>query len=183
MTMERTAAAGAAPSTTTDTRLIVVSQEPLNAETPLAEQIGLVTPSPLFYVRTNFAIPHLDAATWRLTITGEVERTVQLTYDEVRALPSRSLLVTLECAGNGRSFLRPAVSGEAWCYGAVGTAEWTGVPLAAVLERAGLRPGTREIVIQGADQGHVAGRAGPIPFARGLDGYVEEREWEPGRRY
>jgi DMSO/TMAO reductase YedYZ molybdopterin-dependent catalytic subunit len=151
-----------------DPRLIVVKQEPFNAEAPLAEQIGLLTPTPLHYVRTHFGIPRLSAREWRLALEGQVERPYQLTYDALRALPSRSLLVTLECAGNGRSGLHPPAEGEPWQYGAVSTAEWTGVPLAALLEAAGPTSRAREILIEGADRGTVATREGAIPFARSL---------------
>src|SRR5918911_4787486 len=64
-----------------DPRLVVVKQEPFNAEAPLAEQIGLLTPTPLHYVRTNFGIPHLSAQAWRLALDGEIERPYQVTYD------------------------------------------------------------------------------------------------------
>ena len=65
----------------------------------------------------------------------------------------RTVTVTLECAGNSRSFLTPKVEGVAWELGAVSTAQWTGVPLRAVLERAGLQAGAREAVLCGADRG------------------------------
>jgi DMSO/TMAO reductase YedYZ molybdopterin-dependent catalytic subunit len=169
MTTARPSTATATPgSDAIDPRLVVVTQEPFNAEAPLAEQIGLLTPTPLHYVRTNFGIPRLSAGDWRLALAGEVVRPYQLTYDELRALPSRSLLVTLECAGNGRSGLQPPASGEPWQYGAVSMAEWTGVPLATLLEAAGLTSRAREILIEGADRGTVATREGPIPFARSL---------------
>lgn len=151
-----------------DPRLVVVKRDPFNAETPLAQQPGLITPIPLFYVRSTFAIPRLDASAWRLSVEGQVARPHQLTYGELHALPSRSLLVTLECAGNGRSALRPPAEGEPWQYGAVGTAEWTGVPLGAVLEAVGLADRTQEILVEGADRGIVAAHPGPIPFARSL---------------
>ena len=151
-----------------DPRLVVVKSEPLNAEAPLTEQIGLITPTPLFYVRCNFPIPRVTVADWRLRIEGEVERPYELTYEELRSLRSRSVLVTLECAGNGRSGLQPPASGEQWQYGAVSTAEWTGVPLATVLEAAGLTGRAREIVIEGADRGTVETGEGEISFARGL---------------
>jgi DMSO/TMAO reductase YedYZ molybdopterin-dependent catalytic subunit len=156
------AMSAAMPSTSTaasgsdaiDPRLVVVTREPFNAEAPLAEQIGLLTPTPLHYMRTNVGIPRrLSAQDWRLALEGEVERPYHLTYDELRTLPSRSLLVTLECAGNGRSGLQPPAQGEPWQYGAVSTAEWTGVPLATLLEAAGPTSRARE---------------GPIPFARSL---------------
>jgi DMSO/TMAO reductase YedYZ molybdopterin-dependent catalytic subunit len=113
MSTARTSTSTAAPGIDAiDPRLVVVRQDPLNAEAPLAEQIGVLTPTPLHYVRTNFSIPHLSTQDWRLALEGEVERPYQLTYDELRALPSRSLLVTLECAGNGRSGLHPPAQGE-----------------------------------------------------------------------
>jgi sulfite oxidase len=152
----------------TDPRLVVVEREPFNAECPLAEQTALITPVPLFYVRSNFAVPRLNAATWHLSMEGELARPVQLSYEELRAWPSRSLLVTLECAGNGRSALHPPTEGEPWGYGAVSTAEWSGVSLAAVLEASGLTDRAQEILVEGADRGMVATHPGPIPFARSL---------------
>lgn len=95
-----------------DPRLQVVSVTPFNAETRLADQQGMITPAAEFYVRNHFAVPRLDARDWRLVIEGEVQRPATLTYDKLRALPSRTLLVTLECAGNGRSALRPRIEGE-----------------------------------------------------------------------
>src|SRR5258708_22374522 len=149
--------------------LVVLRQEPFNAETPLAEQLGLVTPNPIFYVRSHFPIPHVAVATWRLTVGGDVERPIQLTFDDLRLLPTRSILVTLECAGNGRRFLHPAVAGEQWGNGAVSTAEWTGVPLGEVLTKAGLTDRVRDVVIAGADEGNVPDIAQKIPFARRLE--------------
>lgn len=151
-----------------DARLIVVKSEPFNAEAPLSRQPGMITPSHLHYVRSNFSIPRLSAANWQLTVEGEVRRPTQITCGRLRSLPSRSLLVTLECAGNGRSAFSPPASGEQWRYGAVSTAEWTGVPLAAILDAVALSGRAREIVIEGADRGAVPGSAGPIPFARSV---------------
>lgn len=171
MSSESTSNSEAASSTTPediDPRLVLVRREPLNCETPLTEQIGLITPNHLFYIRTNFPIPRIAAPDWRLTIEGEVERPAQLTYEDLRSLPSRSLLVTLECAGNGRSYLDPKADGEQWQYGAVSTAEWTGVPLGTVLAAAGLTARAREVVIEGADGGKVANVGHPISFARSL---------------
>jgi DMSO/TMAO reductase YedYZ molybdopterin-dependent catalytic subunit len=81
---------------------------------------------------------------------------------------SASLIVTLECAGNGRAGLEPPTPGEQWDLGAVSTAEWTGVPLAEVLEHAGLTPDAREIVFRGADRGSAGETADPVRFERSL---------------
>ncbi|MFN2520813.1 MAG: sulfite oxidase [Candidatus Limnocylindria bacterium] len=146
-----------------DSDLLVVSAEPFNAETRLERQVGLVTPVPRHYVRDHFALP---APPDRLEVDGLVDRPSTLTWAQLRALPERSLFVTLECAGNGRSYLEPPVPGEQWGIGAVGTAEWTGVPLAAVMERAGVSPEATEVRFTGADRGTVAGRE--IAFERSL---------------
>ena len=61
--------------------------------------------------------------------------------------------VTLECAGNGRSLLAPRPRNQPWGLEAVSTAEWTGVPLRAILDAAGLEPEAVELVFTGADEG------------------------------
>jgi DMSO/TMAO reductase YedYZ molybdopterin-dependent catalytic subunit len=83
-------------------------------------------------------------------------------------MPSQTLIVTLECAGNGRTLFHPPIEGEKWNLGAVSTAEWTGVPLAEVLDRAGVLPGAREVLFRGADGGTLPGHSGPIRFERSL---------------
>ncbi|MBI2773636.1 MAG: sulfite oxidase [Chloroflexi bacterium] len=137
-----------------DPRLIAVSDDPFNAETPLSQQVGVITPAPLHYVRSHFPIPRWD----RLVVDGLVEHPLSLGIEDVLAMPSRSLVVTLECAGNGRQFLDPPVAGEQWGLGAVGTAEWTGVELRHIVGLARLDPRATEIVFAGADHGVAAGR-------------------------
>jgi len=104
-------------------------------------------------VRNHFAVPKLDPKTWRLKLEGAVKSPLELSYDELVRMPSETRTVTLECAGNGRVLLVPKVDGAQWQFGAVGNAEWTGVPLAAVLERAGVDPKAVDIVLEGADAG------------------------------
>jgi DMSO/TMAO reductase YedYZ molybdopterin-dependent catalytic subunit len=151
-----------------DSRLLVVSEAPRNAETMLRQHTGVITPNAAFYVRNHFPVPEGTAAEWRLAVGGVVDAPVELTYEELRAAPSRTLLVTLECAGNGRVAMQPQAEGEPWGYGAASTAEWTGVPLRNVLESVGLSPETREIVVEGADRGYVAAADEVISYARSL---------------
>ncbi len=151
--------------------LIPREREPVNLEFPFAALDGVVTPDSLFYVRNHFPIPRIDSADWRLTISGEVDRNLVIGYDELRNLPSKTVMATLECAGNGRVFLVPKVSGTAWGQGAVSNAEWTGVPLSVLLAKAGIRAGAVDIVLEGADRGEVKAdpkSPGPIHFARSL---------------
>src|ERR1700704_4236900 len=95
----------------------------------------------------------LDRASYQLRIDGAVRRPFTLSYDELRSMPSETRIATLECAGNSRVFLVPQVQGAQWELGAVSNAQWTGVPLRALLERAGLSENACEIVLEGADRG------------------------------
>lgn len=149
--------------------LIVHRAHPLNAETPLSALTGqAVVSSDRFYIRNHFHIPDLDDATWRLRVTGLAERPLTLSLGQLRSMAAHTAVVTLECAGNGRSMLDPSVPGEPWGLGAAGTATWTGVPLTDVLEQAAPRAGIREVIFRGADHGHVDGRNGPVPFERSV---------------
>lgn len=168
MSPDQTPPRPAGTSPAPDPRLVIVSREPFNAELPLPEQLGVITPTALFYARNHFPVPQLRTEDWRLRVEGDVARPLQLTYEDVRAMPSRTLLATLECAGNGRVSFQPPAEGEPWQYGAASTAEWTGTPLRDVLQAAGLEAQAATIVIDGADQGHVAAAGGTIRFARSL---------------
>jgi DMSO/TMAO reductase YedYZ molybdopterin-dependent catalytic subunit len=112
-----------------------------------------VTPLGLHYVLVHYDIPTLDTASWRLEVGGHVERPLVLDMPALLAGPQVTRRVTLECAGNGRAHLQPRPVSQPWLDEAVGTAEWTGTPLAPLLERAGLRDGAVDVVFTGADHG------------------------------
>lgn len=133
--------------------LIVRESEPVNLESPFELLDGLLTPNHLFYVRNHFPVPRLDARTHQLTVSGAVRHPLTIEVEELRALRSEKRIATLECAGNSRVFLTPRVEGVQWLSGAVGTAEWTGVPLAALLDRAEINDRACEVVFEGADEG------------------------------
>ena len=152
-----------------DAGLVVHRAHPLNCETSIPALIGgVVMPNARFYVRNHFQIPTLDTATFRLTVGGLVDRPMSLSVADLRQMPSRTLVVTLECAGNGRTGFNPPVDGEKWDLGAVSTAEWTGVPLVEVLDRAGIQANAREVVFRGTDGGTVEGHKEAIRFERSL---------------
>jgi len=149
--------------------LVVHRAHPLNAETSIPALLGgVVMPNAHFYVRNHFQIPALDAASWTLDVGGQVERPARLSLRDLRNMRSTALVVTLECAGNGRSLLTPPAPGEQWRLGAVSTAEWTGVPLAEILDRVGPTASARDVLFRGADRGRVEGRPEPIRFERSL---------------
>src|SRR5690242_1651823 len=152
-----------------DAGMVVHRAHPLNCETSIPALIGgVVMPNARFYVRNHFQIPKVDPSTWRLNIVGLVKRPLSLSLQDLVKMPSQAQFVTLECAGNGRSLLSPRVNGEQWNLGAVSTAEWTGVPLAEVLDRAGVKGGAREVVFRGADSGKLDASSEPIRFERSL---------------
>src|SRR5437899_9978807 len=132
---------------------IVRSKDPLNLEMPFENLDGFITPTGSFYVRTHFPIPKIDRDAWWLHVEGEVEKPFAINYEELLKLESLTVPVTLECAGNKRNFLEPKVKGVQWGLGAVGTAEWTGVPLSLVLDRAGGKPGACDVILERADGG------------------------------
>jgi DMSO/TMAO reductase YedYZ molybdopterin-dependent catalytic subunit len=153
----------------TETGLVLRSADPLNCETPIAALMGgTVMPTAHFYVRNHFPVPDLDGARWRLKVGGLVQRPLRLGLRDLVNMPAHVQTVTLECAGNGRAFLAPRVGGEQWALGAVSTAEWMGVPLAEVLDRAGVKSGAREVVFRAADRAPDKRSRGASRFERSL---------------
>ncbi len=149
--------------------LLVHRAHPLNGETSVPDLAGgAVMPNGRFYLRNHFDIPRLDGESYRLSVGGLVERPLNLSMRDLHNLRAESLVVTLECAGNGRRDFDPTAPGEPWGLGAVSTAEWTGVPLIEVIERAGIRPGGTELTFRGADGGLIEGHDAPIRFERSL---------------
>jgi DMSO/TMAO reductase YedYZ molybdopterin-dependent catalytic subunit len=131
--------------------LIVHSARPQDLETPSRLLTSWITPNELFYVRSHFYTPTIGAETWTLRVDGEVESPLMLTMDALLRMPSKTMPVTLECAGNGRGNYDPPVAGVQWRKGAVGTARWTGVPLADVLTRVGVSRTATFLWLDGAD--------------------------------
>lgn len=143
-----------------------------NHSMPLEALQSDTTPPGLHYVLTHFDIPFIDAEHWHLQIGGAVQRSLELNLKALRRAPRISIPVTLECAGNGRSLLRPRPLSQPWQLEAVGTAVWTGVPLAYLLAQAGVEEDAVEVVFTGADSGIQGGVrhqfARSLPIAEAL---------------
>jgi DMSO/TMAO reductase YedYZ molybdopterin-dependent catalytic subunit len=151
--------------------MIVRAHEPRNLEFPLSELKDAIVPNDQFFVRSHFAVPEMDVKTWKLKVEGAVESPFELTYDELIKLKSSSLTATIECAGNGRVHLTPPVPGLQWGQGAVGNAEWGGITLALLLEKARVRKDAVEVVLEGTDTGQINSdpkSPGVINFARSV---------------
>jgi sulfite oxidase len=145
--------------------LIIRSASPADFETPvqLLDKAWL-TANDLYYVRSHLPTPNIELSTWRLTVDGEVNQSLNLTMNELHGFKEMDRTVTLECSGNGRAYADPPVAGVQWEKGAVGTARWTGVSLRDVLAKAQLKTRARHVILNGAD---VPNRAVP-DFVRSI---------------
>ncbi|WP_191874454.1 molybdopterin-dependent oxidoreductase [Streptomyces filipinensis] len=135
-----------------------------------------ITPPGLHYVLTHYDIPYVPhAGAWRLTVDGRVRSPLDLSLADLLSFPQVTTRVTLECAGNGRALLTPRPVSQPWLVEAVGTADWTGVPLRLLLAEAGADPAAVDVVFTGADHGVERGveqdyrRALPLAAADGDD--------------
>jgi sulfane dehydrogenase subunit SoxC len=133
------------------------------------------TPNDRFYVRSHGPTQKIDAASWTLRVEGPgVSRGLTLSYEDLLALPAVSVTRALKCAGNGRVYFGEQEGREAggtpWRLGAVGVAEWIGVPLRRLLEEAGLEPSAVEVMPEGLDEPRLAR---PLPREKALsDGTI-----------
>lgn len=151
--------------------MIIREKEPLNLEMPFCSLDSFITPVEHFYVRCHHPVPQINLDSWRLKIEGDVTHPFSLSYEDLLGMETRNLTTAMECAGNGRAFLEPQRNGAQWQAGAVGNAEWTGVPLATLLDRAGLRDSVCEIILEGADIGQIKEPprpAGNIHYSRSV---------------
>src|SRR5690606_7202173 len=154
--------------------LRVVQAEPLNAESPLRALAERVTPLESFFVRSNFAVPQIDAARWSLNVDGLVQRPRTIDLEELTSLGETTITSVMECAGNGRRLMSPVPGGTPWELGAVSTGVFTGVPLARLLELCEVDARAVEVVFRGADSGAVDGGRvvhfeRSLPLARAMD--------------
>jgi len=156
--------------------LIKLSYRPPNYETPVSYFASEITPNEAFFVRYHLAgIPEgIDAAKWKLRVAGEgVATPLELSLADLRSgFTAVELAAVCQCSGNRRGLSEPHVPGVQWGLGAMGNAIWTGARLKDVLNKAGIRPETVEIVVNGAD-GPVLDKTPDfvksIPIAKALD--------------
>ncbi len=124
-----------------------------NHSMPLEALRYAITPVGLHYLLIHFDIPAIDPAGYELAVGGHVGKALHLNLHQLQSRPAQTLAVTLECAGNGRARLSPRPLSQPWLGEAVGTAEWTGTPLAPILEEAGVMDGAVDVVFTGLDRG------------------------------
>lgn len=147
---------------------VILNREPLVAGVPLKSLDGGATPVEQFFVRNHFQMPTMDGAGWNLTVDGEVENALSLSYDDLTQMPSKELLVLLECAGNSRASVQPPIEGLLWDHSGVSSALWKGVTVRELLNRAGVKATGSEVLFEGADQGKEYGTSSETKFAMSL---------------
>ncbi|MFL5738246.1 MAG: sulfite oxidase [Actinomycetota bacterium] len=125
-----------------------------------------LTPVGLHYLLIHYDVPEVDVDAWRLRVDGGVGRSLELSLDDLRNRERRTVAVTMECAGNGRTLYDPRAISQPWLLDAVGTAEWTGTPLVPLLEEAGVDENATEVVFTGLDRGIEGGEV--QTYARSL---------------
>ena len=139
--------------------------------TPVLELEGLITPTELHYVVQHFDVPEVvSAVQWSMTIDGEVKNPLTIDYERLRRYPGRTVRTVMECSGSDATYFeyfkgegpKPSRTQERMILSAC---EWTGTPLAAVLNDAGLTDKGLYIRTEGWDVGvPVTAAPGTEPF-------------------
>jgi sulfane dehydrogenase subunit SoxC len=124
-----------------------------NSGMPLEALRWPLTPLGLHYLLSHYDIPTVDVDSWRLELVGRVARPSALSLQELKQRETVTVPVTMECAGNGRAGMTPRPVSQPWLGEAIGTAAWTGTPLAPLLREAGVSEQAEEVLFTGLDCG------------------------------
>ena len=152
--------------------LILLTDRPVQLETPRHYFRTAFTPNEAFYVRWHLdGIPNIvDLKNWKLQITGNVNKPLALSLlDLMNKFKPVSLAAVNQCSGNSRSRLQPRVAGAQWGNGAMGNAMWTGVRLRELLDIAGIKSGSLQVQFQGLETGQGQEGLGSNLFLKSLD--------------
>jgi sulfite dehydrogenase len=134
--------------------LIQLTSRPPQLETPFSVYAeGPITPNDAFFVRYHLAgVPYdLDPEKFALKIKGKVDQELSMSLVDLRRMPATEIVAVNQCSGNSRGFFEPRVAGGQLGNGALGNARWHGVSLKAVLEKAGIQAGARQVTFNGMD--------------------------------
>lgn len=136
--------------------------------TPHHRLHGTITPNSLHFERHHSGVPDIDPEQHRLLIHGAVRRPLTFTVDALLRYPTVTRIQFLECAGNSGTNLSPQPP-QAPCgviHGLMSCSEWTGVPLAILMEEAGVDRSAGWVLAEGAD---AAAMSRSVPLAKIMD--------------
>jgi DMSO/TMAO reductase YedYZ molybdopterin-dependent catalytic subunit len=135
-------------------KMRIMSEKPLNAETPIQSLRSWITANAVFFDRNQGEIPKepISRSDWRLNVGGEVEQKLHLDYGQIAWMPKAIVSNTLECSGNSRSLLEEKAKGNPWTIGGVGNAVWGGVWLKDILHKAGPKESAKHVSFEGLDK-------------------------------
>ena len=149
-----------------ENKMRVLTEKPLNAETPVEALRSWITANAVFFHRNQSEMKSAVALPdWRLTVEGEVENPREFGFEELLRLPKAIAANTLECSGNGRSLLREKASGNPWTIGGVGNAVWGGIWLKDLLRIVRPRGTARHVAFEGMDEPYGAAK---LKFIRSI---------------
>jgi DMSO/TMAO reductase YedYZ molybdopterin-dependent catalytic subunit len=150
-----------------DQKMRIMTEKPLNAETPHEYLRSWITANAVFFNRNQGQIMEepISLSDFKLTIDGELQRPLKVSFDQLLRMPKAIVANTLECSGNSRSLFKQKASGNPWTIGGVGNAVWGGVWLKDLLEKAGLKDSAKHVAFEGMDK--PLGSAG-IKFIRSI---------------
>ncbi len=120
---------------------------------PLHDLEGTITPAGLHFERHHNGVPEIDPAQHKLIIHGLTKRALSFSMDDLLRYPMTSALLFLECGGNSNQGWNrePVQTKVSFLHGLVSCSEWTGVPLAILLDEAGIDPAARWLIAEAAD--------------------------------
>lgn len=155
-------------------KMRVMTEAPLNAETPNERLTSWITSEEVFFNRNQGDIPEepIALSEWRLTVDGGVQTPLQLSFESLLRMPKAISAATLECSGNSRSLLTEKAPGNTWTIGGVGNAVWGGVWLKTVLDKAGLKENAGHVAFEGMDRPRGSAQISfvrSIPLEKALD--------------
>ena len=152
--------------------LVLLTDRPVQLETPRNYFLNAITPNEAFFVRWHLeSIPNeVDLTSWRLRVEGNVNKPLALTFsDLVHKFKPVTLAAVNQCSGNSRSRFGPRVPGGQWGNGAMGCARWTGVRFRELLQVAGVKSGSIQVQMEGLERGKGPQGMPSYEFKKSLD--------------
>lgn len=148
--------------------LTTISLDPENQGTPIHFLNEWITPEQFFFLRNHYPYPPITPESFTLAFGGLVENPGFFHYQQILQMPSKTIVLPLECSGNKRKEFDPPTYGTQWDDGAISQGVWTGVPLNQLLKMVGVKNSAYDVVFEGHDYGKIVGLEGEHPFARSI---------------